>query len=89
MNEWKQSLSIDNVKFIPDGNGEFTRKMGMLVKKDNLGFGMRSWRYASIVDNCVVQKLFVEPGFSDNAADDPYEVSSPQSILDYLEKSKL
>ena len=89
MNSWFESLKIKNISAIPDGSGEFTRKMGMLVKKDNLGFGMRSWRYAAIVDNCVVQKLFVEPGFSDNAADDPYEVSSPQSILDYLEKSKL
>ena len=51
MNAWAKHHDIGKVKVIPDGSGEFTRKMGMLVKKDNLGFGLRSWRYAVIIEN--------------------------------------
>ena len=86
MNAWAKHHQIGEVKVIPDGNGEFTRKMGMLVKKENLTFGMRSWGYAAIVDNGIITKAFVEDGFSDNAADDPYEQSSPQNILKYLKE---
>lgn len=84
MNKWGQSQDLKNIELIPDGSGEFTRKMGMLVNKDNLGFGMRSWRYGAVVDNGVVTSWFEEPGFADNFADDPYEVSSPQNILKSL-----
>ena len=81
MNAWAKSQNIDKVKLIPDGSGEFTRKMGMLVDKDNLGFGMRSWRYAAIVNNGIVEKWFEEPGFEDNCNSDPYEVSAPEALL--------
>ena len=81
MNAWAKSQNINNVQVIPDGSGEFTRKMGMLVDKDNLGFGMRSWRYAAIVDDGVVEQWFEEPGFEDNCDSDPYEVSTPEGIL--------
>ena len=81
MNAWAKSLSVKNIKLIPDGTGEFTRKMGMLVAKDNLGFGMRSWRYAAVVDNLVITHWFEEPGFEDNHGEDPYGVSSPQNVL--------
>ncbi|CAN7630505.1 peroxiredoxin [Brucella pseudogrignonensis] len=84
MNAWGKSQNLVNVKLIPDGSGEFTRKMGMLVKKDNLGFGMRSWRYAAIIRDCVVEAWFEEDGLSDNCAEDPYMVSAPQNILEYL-----
>ncbi len=87
MNAWAKSQNLKNVKVIPDGSGEFTRKMGMLVQKDNLGFGMRSWRYAAIVKNGVVEKWFIEDGFMDNCDTDPYGVSSPQNILEELKKS--
>ena len=90
MNAWAKYHEVGNVKVIPDGNGEFTRKMGMLVKKDNLGFGYRSWRYALILENKNIIQSFVEPGYSDNAEDDPYGESSPQNILKYLKnESKL
>src|SRR3546814_13413825 len=69
---------------MPVGSGEFTRKMGMLVCKDNLGFGMRSWRYAAVIDDGVVKAWFEEPGFSDNCETDPYGESSPQNILEKL-----
>lgn len=84
MNAWARDQQIAKVHLIPDGSGEFTRKMGMLVFKDNLGFGMRSWRYAAVVNNCVVENWFEEPGFSDNCQDDPYDVSSPQNILNNI-----
>ena len=81
MNAWGREQGLKTVKLIPDGSGEFTRKMGMLVCKDNLGFGMRSWRYAAVIDDGVVAEWFEEPGFSDNCATDPYGESSPQNIL--------
>lgn len=87
MNAWAKHHDIGHVKVIPDGNGEFTRKMGMLVKKENLSFGMRSWRYAMIINNCEIEESFVEEGYTDNAEDDPYEKSSPQNILKYLKNT--
>ena len=86
MNAWAKHHKIDKVKVIPDGNGEFTRKMGMLVEKNNLGFGYRSWRYAAIIDNCEILESFIEPGFEDNCKDDPYKMSSPQNILKFLKE---
>ena len=81
MNAWAKSESVENVKMLPDGNGEFTRKMGMLVHKDNLGFGMRSWRYAMLVDDGNIQAMWIEPGFEDNSQSDPYVESIPESVL--------
>jgi peroxiredoxin len=84
MNAWGKSQGIANLKLIPDGSGEFTRKMGMLVAKDNLGFGMRSWRYGAVINDGVVEQWFEEEGFADNAESDPYGVSSPQNIIENL-----
>ena len=86
MNAWGRGQELKNVGLIPDGSGEFTRKMGMLVDKDNLGFGMRSWRYAAVVNDGVVESWFEEPGFSDNCPEDPYGESSPQNILAALKE---
>lgn len=69
---------------IPDGSGHFTREMGMLVDKDNLGFGYRSWRYAMVVTDGVIEALFREASIRDNADDDPYEMTTPENILGYL-----
>jgi len=87
MNKWAQDQGLDNVAVIPDGSGEFTRKMGMLVDKDNLGFGMRSWRYAAIVKDGVVEAWFEEPGLMDNCPEDPYGVSSPENLMKHLEEA--
>lgn len=84
MNAWGKQQGLESIKLIPDGSGEFTRKMGMLVNKDNLGFGMRSWRYAAIIENGVVTHWFEEPGYEDNCADDPYGESAPQNVLEHL-----
>jgi len=84
MNAWSKDQGIEKVKLIPDGNAYFTRSMGMLVTKSNLGFGERSWRYAAVVDNGIIEKLFIEAGKRDNADTDPYEVTNPETILSYL-----
>jgi peroxiredoxin len=87
MNAWAQDQNIQNVKLIPDGNAYFTRSMGQLVTKTNLGFGERSWRYAAVVDNGVIEKLFEEPARCDNAPEDPYGVSSPDAVLEYVKST--
>ena len=84
MNAWAKQLDIKNVKIIPDGSGQFTERMGMSIMKDNLGFGIRSWRYAVIADNGRIVEWFIEPGMKDNADLDPYGQTSPQNILDRL-----
>ena len=86
MNAWAKDQNLKNVEVIPDGSAEFTRKMGMLVKKDNLGFGMRSWRYAALIDNKIIKKLWIEEGFGDNALGDNYGKSSPENILKELKQ---
>ena len=85
MYQWGLGQKADKVFLLPDGNGEFTRKMGMLVDKQNLGFGMRSWRYAMVVEDGEIEKMFIEDGFEDNHAEDPFEVSDADSVLAYLE----
>ncbi len=88
MNAWGKSQNLENVKLIPDGSGEFTRKMGMLVAKDNLGFGMRSWRYAAVINDGTVEQWFEEEGYADNCESDPYGVSAPQNILAALQGAR-
>ncbi len=85
MNAWAKDLGIEKVKLIPDGNGEFTEKMGMLVDKSNIGFGKRSWRYASIVENGEILFLTEESAKEDNSPNDPYEATTPEKILMYAE----
>ena len=84
MNAWAKGQKLENVKVIPDGSGEFTEAMGMLVQKDNLGFGARSWRYAMHVVDGAIVKIFEEPGREDNCETDPYEVTSPENVLSYF-----
>lgn len=84
MYQWGKNLGVKSVKMLPDGNGEFTDKMGMLVKKENLGFGARSWRYSMFVDNGEIKKVFEEAGRVDNCPDDPFSVSDVDTMLAYL-----
>lgn len=77
MNAWKKDLDIKNIKMVPDGNGEFTQKMGMLVDKSDLGFGMRSWRYSMLVKDKKIVKMFIEP----QEAGDPFKVSDADTML--------
>lgn len=89
MNAWFESLGVKKVKALPDGNGEFTDSLGMLVNKHNLGFGKRSWRYAMVIHNNKIEMIFEEPGKIGNSQEDPYEISSPGVVLDWLKKNPL
>jgi glutaredoxin-like protein len=80
MEEWARDQESANVLLIPDGNGEFTAGMGMLVDKSDLGFGKRSWRYSMLVRDGVVEKMFIEP----EKPGDPFEVSDADTMLAYL-----
>ena len=84
MNAWAKSQGLENVKVLPDGSAQFPRQMGMLVDKDNLGFGQRSWRYAVLIDNMEIVQSWIEPGLRDNAEDDPYGETDPHNILAQL-----
>ncbi len=84
MYQWAKHLGVDNVRMLPDGNGEFTRKMGMLVKKTNLGFGDRSWRYSMYVEDAAIKKMFIEDGYSDDCPEDPFEVSDADTMFEFL-----
>jgi glutaredoxin-like protein len=81
MNEWCEQQGTDRVTFVPDGNGEFTRRMGMLVNREDLGFGMRSWRYSMLVRDGVIEKMFIEP----EEPGDPFKVSDADTMLRYLD----
>ena len=89
MHQWGKSQNAEKVFLLPDGNGEFTRKMGMLVDKQNLGFGMRSWRYAMVVHDGEIEKMFVEEGFGDDHPADPFAVSDADTVLDYLNSRRI
>jgi glutaredoxin-like protein len=80
MSEWQKDQDAPNVTFIPDGNGEFTGKMGMLVDKSDLGFGKRSWRYSMLVKDGVIEEMFIEP----QKDGDPFEVSDADTMLKHL-----
>lgn len=80
MNEWAAAQEADQLTLLPDGNGQFSEGMGMLVDKTNLGFGKRSWRYSMLVKNGVIEKMFIEP----EKDGDPFEVSDAETLLRYL-----
>jgi len=80
MNAWQKDEGADAITFIPDGNGDFTAGMGLLVDKDDLGFGKRSWRYSMLVRDGVVAKMFIEP----DLPGDPFQVSDADTMLAYL-----
>jgi glutaredoxin-like protein len=80
MNEWAADQKAENITFLPDGNGDFTAGMGMLVGKEDLGFGKRSWRYSMLVRDGIVEKMFIEP----NVPGDPFEVSDADTMLAFM-----
>jgi len=85
MRQWMIHQGVEKIKALPDGNGQFTFNMGMLVNKSNLGFGNRSWRYSAVIDQTMrVERMFAEPGKMDQCPGDPYGESSPEMMLEYL-----
>ena len=90
MYQWGKSLGVEKVKLLPDGSGDFTRRMGMLINKDHLGFGDRSWRYAMIVEDNRVTGWFEEPGINDDGSDaDPYGETAPEKVLEAVKADAL
>ncbi len=85
MNAWKENQESNNVTVIPDGNGEFTDGMGMLVGKNDLGFGDRSWRYSMLVKDKRIEKMFIEP----EVEGDPFEVSDADTMLNYINENAI
>ena len=90
MNAWADKMKIKNIKLIPDGSGLFTKFMGMLIAKDQNGFGQRSWRYMAIINDGIIEKWWQEPGINnDGSDDDPYVETTPENCIKYLsEKNK-
>lgn len=89
MYNWAKDQGVKNIEMMPDGNGDFADAMGMLIDKSHLGFGKRSWRYAMVVNDGVVEKMFIEPGLNNSGKDaDPYGESSPETILEWLKSIK-
>lgn len=90
MNAWKRHNDLQHVKVIPDGNGQFTREMNMLCDKSNITFGMRSWRYAMIVNDGLIEEMWIEKNTQgecvaeDFCPSDPYEYTTPENLLAYV-----
>mgnify|MGYP001547399321 CR=1 FL=1 len=84
MFQWGRHRGVEKVKLLPDGSCGFTREMGMLVSKDNLGFGLRSWRYSMLVEDGEIVKVFSEPGMQDECPTDPFEVSDAETMLNFV-----
>jgi len=78
--------SYEPVKYLADGNGDLADVLGMLVSKSNLGFGVRTWRYAAVINDGMVECMFQEPGIEDNCETDPFGVSTAENILEYLKE---
>lgn len=86
MEAWAKHLKIEKVEMIPDGNGELADALGMLVKKTNIGFGNRSWRYAAYIEDGEIKLRFEEDGLSHNYSDDPYTESTPLNVYKGIKK---
>jgi peroxiredoxin len=88
MNKWAKDQCVERIKMIPDGNGELAESLDMLVNKKHLGFGYRSWRFAMVVNDGVIEAWFEEPGKNQTGADmDPYGETSPESVMQYLKSN--
>ena len=89
MHQWGRHLGLSKVRLIPDGGGHFTRRMGMLINKDHLGFGYRSWRYMMVVNDGVIEKWWQEPGINDQGVDDdPFEETTVEAAIAYLDQTR-
>ena len=88
MEAWKEKLKLKNLKMLPDGNANWARLLGMYVNREEFGYGYRSWRYACLINNNVIERLFAEPNPEDKLGNDPYGESSPQNVLEWLRRKK-
>lgn len=84
MHQWARSLGVEKVRMLPDGNGEFSEAMGMLVRRTGQGMGHRSWRYSMLVEDGRIGKMFIEPGLQDDPPGVPVQVSDAETMLAHL-----
>ena len=84
MFQWAKSRNIQSVFMLPDGNADFTRRMGLLVERRAQGMGLRSWRYSMLVDDGEIKKMFIEPDVRDNPPGVGVSVSDAGTMLTYL-----
>ena len=82
MQAWHREQQAENIRFMSDPDARFTQAMGMLADHEAEGLGKRSWRYSMIVDDGVIEKMFIEP--DDSGQSDPFEVSDADTLLAYL-----
>ena len=87
MYQWSLSRDVKKVVMLPDGNGDFTRRMGMLVQRTGQGMGLRSWRYSMLVEDGAIRTMFVEPGLRDHPPGVPLQVSDAETMLEHLRKA--
>lgn len=87
MFQWAKHLNVSKVKMLPDGNADFTARMGMLIDKHQLGFGYRSRRYSMLVKDGHIVKVFTEAKATANNPD-PFRISDSQTMVRYLESRK-
>lgn len=80
MNYWQADQKADKITMLPDGNGELSASLGMLVDKADLGFGKRSWRYSMLVNDGVIEKMFIE----EDIPGDPFNVSDADTMLKHI-----
>ncbi|MEL7503568.1 MAG: redoxin family protein [Cyanobacteria bacterium J06554_6] len=80
---WAKEEGADQIRFIPDVNGDFTRKMGMMVNLSDKGMGYRSLRYSMLVKDGIIDKMFVErEGLESMPA-----VSNAETMLNYINQT--
>ena len=88
MFQWGKKVGVNQIYLLPDGNAEFTRRMGMLIDRTAFGMGFRSWRYSLLLNGLAIEKAFVEDGIDDSSPDDPLFVSDADTMLSYLQSLK-
>jgi glutathione-dependent peroxiredoxin len=80
MEAWQRSEKAEGLHFVADPFAEFTQAMGMAVDHRDASLGMRSWRYSMLVNDGVIEKMFIEP----DVPGDPFEVSDAETLFKYL-----
>ena len=84
MDAWQREQRAEALTFLPDADASFTTAMGMLVDKEEVGLGKRSWRYSMLVNDGRIEKMFIEP----DKPGDPFETSDADTMLAYLDPSR-
>ena len=85
MFQWGKKVGVNQIYLLPDGNAEFTRRMGMLIDRSAFGMGMRSWRYSLLLNGVEIERAFVEQGIDAPNPEDPLKVSDADTMMKHLQ----